>query len=443
MDQTTEAAEPAAADKKYLTVRQAAFIGVGAMVGAGIFALLGAAGEVAGAAVWLSFLLAGIVAGLQGYSFAKLGARYPSAGGLLEYVAKATGNGHFTGVTAWLTYLANAIVTAMVAVSFGSYATSTFAGENATWIKFFAALIILVMTGVNIVGSRLVANAQTVIVYVVLGILSVFAVVTLVNMTPSLLAPSKYPPFQDIISSVALTFFAFLGFGIITFTAKDLAKPSRQLPRAMYLALGIATVIYVAIALGVFGTLTVEKVISSGGTAIAVAAEPTLGQAGYWLMTITALFATAGATNAGLYPAVGLCDRLVETRQFPPLMARRLGGRASSGLLLQAVVCLVMVLLFKLDAIASIGSAVALLVFTLITVAHVRIRGETGANVVVLIAAIVAAAVVLVTFVFTTLIHEPASIVALVVILALSIGLDYWWKRSSAGKAKQAQVVRS
>src|SRR5215813_12943994 len=150
---TTETAESPPADKKYLSVRQAAFIGVGAMVGAGIFALLGAAGEVAGAAVWLSFLLAGIVAGLQGYSFAKLGARYPSAGGLLEYVAKATGNGHFTGVTAWLTYSANAIVTAMVAVSFGSYAASTFAADNEAWIKFFAALIILAMTAVNIVGS--------------------------------------------------------------------------------------------------------------------------------------------------------------------------------------------------------------------------------------------------------------------------------------------------
>src|SRR3974390_2749570 len=99
----------------WLTVRQAAFIGVGAMVGAGIFALLGAAGAIAGAAVWLSFLIAGFIAALQGYSFAKLGARYPTAGGLLEYVAKATGNGHFTGVTAWLTYSANAIVTAMVA----------------------------------------------------------------------------------------------------------------------------------------------------------------------------------------------------------------------------------------------------------------------------------------------------------------------------------------
>lgn len=64
-------------------------------------------------------------------------------------------------------------------------------------------------------------------------------------MTPSLLASAGYPPRREIISSVALTFFAFLGFGVVTFTAKDLAQPSRQLPRAMYLALGIATVIYV------------------------------------------------------------------------------------------------------------------------------------------------------------------------------------------------------
>lgn len=426
--------------EKYLTVRQAAFIGVGAMVGAGIFALLGAAGEVAGAAVWLSFLLAGAIAALQGYSFAKLGARYPTAGGLLEYVAKGFGEGHFTGITAWLTYSANAIVTAMVAVSFGSYASAMFAGENAVWAKVFAALIIIVMTMVNIVGSKLVANAQTVIVYVVLGILTFFAVVTLANMHPSLLAPSGYPPLRNIVSSVALTFFAFLGFGIITFTAKDLANPSRELPRAMYLALGIATVIYVAIALGVFGTLTVEQVIASGGTALAVAAEPALGSAGYWLMSVTALFATAGATNAGLYPAAGLSERLAETGQFPGLMARRLGGRASTGLLIEAAVCVVLALLFNLDAIASIGSVVALLIFTLITAAHFRVRSETGASAPVLVTAIVAAGVVLVTFVFTTLIHEPASIVTLLVILVLSAALDYGWKRVRADRAKTVQL---
>ena len=438
----TKATEPTSPDKR-LSIQQAAFIGVGGMVGAGIFALLGAAGTVAGAAVWLSFLLAGAIAFLQGYSFAKLGARYPSAGGLLEYVAKGFGDGHFTGITAWLTYSANAIVTAMVAVSFGSYASAAFAGENAVWAKAFAALIIVVMTLVNIVGSGLVARAQTVIVYIVLGILVIFAVVTLVNMNPSLLAPSGYPPLRDIVSSVALTFFAFLGFGIITFTAKDLAEPRRQLPRAMFLALGIATIIYVAIALGVFGTLSVAKVISSGGTALAVAAEPALGRAGYWLMSVTALFATAGATNAGLYPAAGLSERLAETGQFPPLMARKVGGRASAGLLIQAVACLILALVFNLDAIASIGSAVALLIFTLITAAHFRVRGETGASVPVLGLAIAASAVVLLTFVFTTLIHEPASIVTLVAIVLLGIGLDVGWKRTRASQASQAQVSAS
>src|SRR6478736_2426883 len=132
---TTEEAAPT-----YLSIRQAAFIGVGAMVGAGIFSLLGAAGEIAGAAVWLSFALAGAVAGLQGYSFAKLGARYPSAGGLLEYVARGWGDGHFTGILAWLILATNAIVTAMVAVSFGSYASDSFAGGSTVWVKVFALL---------------------------------------------------------------------------------------------------------------------------------------------------------------------------------------------------------------------------------------------------------------------------------------------------------------
>ena len=141
--------------RSYISWPQAAFIGVAAMVGAGIFSLLGAAGEVAGAAVWLSFALAGIIAGIQGYSFAKLGARYPSAAGLLEYVRQGFGDGHFTGIAAWMTYSVNTIVTAMVAVSFGSYASAMFANESKVWAKVFAALIVLIMVGVNIWALRL------------------------------------------------------------------------------------------------------------------------------------------------------------------------------------------------------------------------------------------------------------------------------------------------
>src|SRR4051794_31335969 len=164
-----------------LNVRQAAFIGVGSMVGAGIFALLGAAGEVAGAAVWLSFLLAGGVAVLQGYSFAKFGARYPSAGGFLEYVLRGFGNGHLLGVVAWLLLAANCIITAMVAVSFGSYASGALTDGSTVWSKVFAVVLIAAMTVLNVLGSQAVARTQTVIVYVVIGILLIFAVVTLVN----------------------------------------------------------------------------------------------------------------------------------------------------------------------------------------------------------------------------------------------------------------------
>lgn len=416
--------------KAYMSIRQAAFIGVGAMVGAGIFSLLGAAGEVAGAAVWLSFVMAGCIAGLQGYSFAKLGAKYPSGGGLLEYVAQGFGPGHVTRITAWLTYAVNAVITAMVASSFGSYASAAFAEGEVMWTKLFAVLIILVMTVLNIVGSQVVARAQTVIVFVVIGSLFLFAVATLLNINPELLAPSGYPPLRDIVSSVALTFFAFLGFGIVTFTAKDLKDPSRELPKAMYLALGIAAVVYVAVSLGVFGTLTVEEVIASGGTAIAVAAEPILGTAGYWMMSLVALFATSGATNAGLYPAQGLCEQLVATKQFPPVMARKLAGRASAGLIIVSLLCIVLVVGFDVNAIASIGSAVALAVFGLVTVAHFRVRKVTGASVGVLVLALTTIAIALLSFVFTELIHDPASMVALLVILLLSVALDVAWTRA-------------
>ena len=413
-----------------LTVRQAAFIGIGAMVGAGIFSLLGAAGEVAGAAVWLSFLLAGAIALLQGYSFAKFGARYPSAAGLLEYVVRGLGNGHVTGIIAWLILAANAIVTGMVAVSFGSYASAAFADGSTAWIKVFAVLLVLAMTLLNIVGSQAVARTQTVIVYVVVTILTLFAVTTLANLDLDLLSFSGYPQFRDIVSSVALTFFAFLGFGVITFTAKDLANPARQLPRAIYLALGVATVIYVAVALGVFGTLTVDEAVSSGGTALAVAAEPVLGRAGYWLMSVTALFSTAGATNAGLYPAAGLCQEMASIGQFPPVLGRRLGGRAPAGLLITAAVAIILAVGFDLSSIASIGSAIALLVFTLVTAAHFRVRAETGASTLVLGVAITSTVVVLLTFAFTTLAEEPATAAALTLIVLVSVALDLGWKRT-------------
>jgi len=316
-------------------------------------------------------------------------------------------------------------------VSFGNYASAA-AVDSARLTVPFAVAVLVVMTGLNVLGSQVVARAQTVVVIIVVGILTVFSVATLANLNLDLLAVSGYPSWNQIISSVALTFFAFLGFGVITFTAGDLADPRRQLPRAVYLALGIATVVYVAVALGVFGTLTVHEVVSSGGTALAVAAEPVLGQAGYWLMSVTALFATAGATNSGLFPAAGLGEQMAAAGQFPPALGRRVGGRASISILVTVAIAIVLVVFFDLTAIASLGSAVALVVFTVVTLGHLRIRNETGGRLWLLVLAEVTTVVVLVAFAATTLVDEPGTAVAFVAILVLAVVLDLVWKSRRA-----------
>jgi L-asparagine transporter-like permease len=130
-----------------------------------------------------------------------------------------------------------------------------------------------------------------------------------------------------------------------------------------------------------------------------------------------------------LYPAAGLCDRLVETRQFPPVMAHRVAGRVSAGLLFVTLAVAILVLTYDLNAIASIGSAVALTVFALVTVAHLRLRAETGARLGVLVLSLAATTLALLAFVIGELIYEPASIVALIVILVLCIAVDLVWTR--------------
>ena len=109
-------------------------------------------------------------------------------------------------------------------------------------------------------------------------------------------------------------------------------------------------------------------------------------------------------------------------------MGRRVGGRAPVGILVTAAAAILLALFFDLSAIASIGSAVALIVFTLVTFGHLRIRRETGAQAWLLVVANVATVVVLVAFACTTLVDEPGTAVALVVILVLGVVLDLVWK---------------
>ena len=418
-----------------LTVRGATVLGIGSMIGAGIFALLGEAGAVAGAAVWISFLIGGVVAGLLGYVCSRLGMRFPSKGGLITYLVEGFGRGRLVGTACWLGYSAAVvIVTAMIAVSFGGYATSLFVGHDAgpVWDNVFTTFVVVAMVGVNLVGVSFAARAQTIIVMGVLGAFAVFIVVTLVNLNPDLLAFSGYPSFSKIVSSVALTFFAYLGFNVITFTAGDLRNPRRDLPRAMFGALGITSVVYVLIAIGVFGALTVAQVIKYGETAIAEAARPALGDAGFTMMSIVALLSTASATNGTLYAANNLTGMLAQERLFPDLFGAKSRLGPNAGLFITAGFVLVIANLVDLSAIASVGSAVSLMVFVLVAAAGWRLRRETNSNPALVICAIAISAIVLGFFAVDTWNTAPFTFVAVIALTVLAVVLDSLTRRSQS-----------
>jgi len=415
-----------------MSVRGAALLGVGAMVGAGIFALLGEAGAVAGAATWISFLLAGVVSVLIGYNVVKLGVRYPSSGGLFQYLLEGFGNGRLLGIAAWLGYMsAVLIVCSMCAVSFGDYAVSLFVSDGGAgwWDNVFTTAIVVAMALVVVIGPQLVAQAQSLIVFIMLGILGVFVVVTLPSIDLDKLALSDYPSVSDVVASVALTFFAYLGFSVITFAVGDMRDPARDLPKAMNRALGVTTIVYVLVAISVFGTLTVDEVVQYGPTAIAEAGRPALGDAGFTMIAVAAMVGMAGSVVATLYASAGLTAMLSRVGQFPPFFGpgSRLG--AKSGVLISAAVVIVVSNTVDLSAIASVGSACSLMIFVLVGVAGYRLRGETGARAWLIFIGVGVTLVVLGFFVVDTLRNAPETFTAIVVIGALAVVLDLVWKR--------------
>jgi amino acid transporter len=307
-------------------------------------------------------------------------------------------------------------------------------------VKVFAAAVVIVLTYINSIGAEAVSKAQAGIVSVVLVILSGFAIAMLMNMDPAMLAPSSYPPFSYIMASVALTFFAYLGFGVISFSGGDIENPERNMPRAMYISLGFTMLLYVALAVGVFGILTVPEVIANADTALAVAAYPIFGAAGVTMISICALFSTTGAINSQLYASIGVTYTMATDGTLPPVFAKKRRYRAggTQGLVISSLLILALALLFDVTAIASIGSAVALAIFALVTIAHMRMRKETGASMIILVLALVGTIVAILLFSWFTLLTSPQTFAILVGTIILAWVIEAVWR--SINKKREVQT---
>ncbi len=367
--------------KKPIGFWSAVSMGIGAMVGAGIFALLGEASAISGSAVYISFIIGGVIALFSGYSLGKLGARYPSSGGIIEYLSQAYGVGFFTGTMGIMLYFAAIVSLSLIAKAFGNYAVTFLPISNPPllWHHLFSSGIIILFVLINLKGAKDVAVWERLTVGIKFIVLTGLSIAGIVYLDPSLLSPQYYPPSKDIFFSLAITFFAFEGFRVITNTAEDMPDPAKTLPRAMITAILLVMVLYVAIAFAVFGNLPVDKVIAAKDFALAEAALPLFGQTGFTVVAITALIATASAINANLYAVTNVTYQLAKDGELPAVFGKPI-AHSREGLIISGILIITLSFLFDLSEIAAIGSISILFIHTVTHVGHLKIISKTGAS---------------------------------------------------------------
>ena len=377
------------AENKAFGFWNAVFLGIGSMVGAGIFIVIGEAGAIAGELVIVSFLIASVIALLCGYSLARLAITYPSRGGIIEYLVQSYGEGFFSGSLGVLFYLAQLVALAAVSKSFGTYAATYMAGGvSEFWTNLYALGVLAFFTIINLLGASLVAKSESLIVIIKVGALIVFTIAALLYIDPSKLSLSGTPAGMNILYALGLTFFAYQGFSVITNSVEDMDNPKRTMLRSMNAAILIVAVLYVAISVAVFGNLSLDEIIKSQDFALAEAAKPAFGELGFKIIAATALFATASAINATLYATTQISYVLAKEGELPGVYERNIFNN-SEGLVISALLIVPMILFLDLGTIASIAAVTVLLIQGFTHTGHLFKLKETGASAVMVVLAIV------------------------------------------------------
>jgi amino acid transporter len=399
------------AAQKVMTIRKAIALGIGSMVGAGIFALLGEAAALAGSAVWISFLIAGTIALLSGYSFVQMGIRFPSRGGIVEYLVQAYGVGVFSGACSILFYIAQLIGMAMIALAFGKYAVRLFGLVNNVDLleHLFSSGLVVGLAALQLFGSRMVSSIQRLIVVFNLVLLAGVAVGLSTFAEGSRLSIETWPAMTPVLGSLALTFFAFTGFAVIGNSVEDMRNPAKDLPRAMYATIIIVTILYLFLAITTTASVSHEQLVSGGPLLLIEAARSAFGQAGYTLLLVSATVATITCINGGLYGTTHITFALAEKGQLPSRLGRKIHA-STRGLTFSAAAALVMINSMELTMVASLGSATSLMVYFLVNLGAFKvIRGSLLSRTLILLSVLGCLFAIGVWFMFTIK-YSPISL---------------------------------
>ena len=415
-------------------------MGIGGMVGAGIFSILGVVAQAAGNAMWLAFAIGGVVALLSTYSYAKLGATFPSAGGAVHFLVEGYGDGVFAGglnLFMWAGYI---ISLALYATAFGSYAaTFITATPSALLLKSLAVGSVMLLTVVNAFGAKFMGRGETLIVAVKVAILVLFVATGMWFIKPQNLSPALWPEAQSVLFGAGVLFIGYEGFGLVTNAAGDMRDPQKMLPRALYTSVILVIALYLTVSLTVTGNLSNAEIERAKDYALAEAAKPFLGELGFRLIAIAALFSTAAAAiNATLFGSANVCYMIARDGELPVGLSRTEWRQATGGLLLTAGLVVLVMLCFDLSGIAMMGSAAFLLIYAAVNAGHLLVLKQTGASAAIVWLSLLTCLAMFAILGVYTFQQQPAAIAALVLIAAASFVVEWVYRRWTGRRIKMA-----
>jgi amino acid transporter len=326
----------------------------------------------------------------------------------------------------WAGYI---ISLALYAAAFGSYAATFFAPAAPLLVKSLAIGAVLALTVVNAFGAKSMGRSETFIVAVKVAILVLFSAAGLWFMKGSHLSPALWPEMTAILFGAGILFIGYEGFGLVTNAARDMRDPRTMLPRALYTSVILVIVIYLAVAITVSGNLTNAQIEAARDYALAEAARPFLGEVGFRLIAIAALFSTASAINATLFGSANVCYMIARDGELPAGLSRTAWERATGGLVLTAGLVVLLTLTFDLSGIAMMGSAAFLLVYAAVNGGHLRVLGQTGASAPIVWLSLITCLAMFGVLGIYTYRQQPTALAALAGIGAASFVAEWAYRR--------------
>ncbi len=360
-------------------------IGVGGMVGGGIFSVLGLSASVSGHAAPLAFAFGGIIALLTGYAYIRLGLHFRSDGGSFTYLERAFKQRNVAGIGGWLLLVGYIGTMGLYAYTFGVYGSAMLGDKFNTPLMHhaLASLVLLVFLGVNLYGVKASGGTELLLVAVKVAILALFAVAGLMTIKSDHLLPVFNKGMGGLIMGAALIFVAYEGFELIPNAVNEMQNPEKNLSRAIFISIIITIIIYIFVALVAVGNLTPAEIAKYKEYALAVAAKPSLGQMGFLLIGLGALLSTSSAINATMFGTARLGMAMAQDKELPKAFSYTARTKPVPwvSLLVISVITLVFVNIADLTIISSFASSTFLLIFIAINLSAIRLSKTIRANV--------------------------------------------------------------